>query len=308
MEKKKGRKEEIFAALSIQGTEKKEQKEYFILDGHVVSVNLLNRRVSLVKELPEDCEAQIKFGILVWKVTKDKVIYWENLNSGESGKFFGQDLVSYRFFVVGDGIILNNWNKIYKMEYTGNVWSWDYKMFGGISVVTENNGKIYLANMNSVICLDSETGILSTIYENEKKRITALEKDGNEVCYFVFDDDKAWNRYYHKYSVDGTEVERDAIFSGTFAEPLGYVAKPIEIVTTKNFKAHNNVIFQKNSGGIVWGSSKGLSFISQAVSIYDKDIIFCCASRLWDKDQLGVTMFDLSERSTPVFLPLEGNV
>ena len=162
-------KEEIFAALSIQGTEKKEQKEYFILDGHVVSVNLLNRRVSLVKELPEDCEAQIKFGILVWKVTKDKVIYWENLNSGESGKFFGQDLVSYRFFVVGDGIILNNWNKIYKMEYTGNVWSWDYKMFGGISVVTENNGKIYLANMNSVICLDSETGILSTIYENEKK-------------------------------------------------------------------------------------------------------------------------------------------
>ena len=40
-------------------------------------------------------------------------------------------------------------------------------------------------------------------------------------------------------------------------------------------------------------------------SIYDKDIILGCVSRLWDKNQLGITLFDLSKRNTPVFLPLE---
>ena len=93
--------------------------------------------------------------------------------------------------------------------------------------------------------------------------------------------------------------------SGDFTDAVGYVSNPVEILSTKNYKAYSNAIYKRTSGKAVWGSSENISFIYQASAIYDKDIILGCVSRLWDKNQLGITLFDLSKRNTPVFLPLE---
>ena len=58
--------EEIFAALEIQQSENKEEKEYFILRNKVISVNLQNRKVLLERKLNEKCNSEVKYGVLAW--------------------------------------------------------------------------------------------------------------------------------------------------------------------------------------------------------------------------------------------------
>lgn len=140
---------------------------------------------------------------------------------------------------------------------------------------------------------------------DENKTVLALEKDGSDIFYHVFDESSLWHSYYRKYNMEGERVPEDPFLSGDFTDAAGYVSNPIEILSTKNYKAYSNAIYKRTSGEAVWGSSENISFIYQAAVIYDKDIILGCVFRLWDKNQLGITLFDLSKRNTPVFMPPE---
>lgn len=322
--------DEIFRVLSIQGTEDsvQEQKEYFVLhNGYVVSVNLINRKVSLVKKLNENCEAKIKYGILVWNDSEDgfslgvKSLFWENLNTGEKGEFtlpkdqekqespwLRIDKSIDRFFVLEDGILIKSNCDFYKVYYTGKVIKKKLDYFYSADVVAEKNHKIYVASRLRVWSMNSDLNNVEIICKydsDENKTILALEKDGNDIFYHVFDESSLWHSYYRKYNTTGERVPEDPFLSGDFTDAVGYVSNPVEILSTKNYKAYSNAIYKRTSGKAVWGSSENISFIYQASAIYDKDIILGCVSRLWDKNQLGITLFDLSKRNTPVFLPLE---
>ena len=322
--------EDIFEALSIQEIEEdeKEQKEYFVLqNGYVVSVNLLNRNVTLVKKIDENSNAIIKNGILVWDDSKDgysfgvKTLFWENLNTGEHGKyvlpeeceqqsrlFFRISKDIDRFFVLKDGILIKSNQEYYKVYYTGKVIKKELDYFYKADLVLEKDDYMYIASRYCIWRMSSnlnDVEIISEYSPDENRTIVALEKSDNDIFYHVFDESGLWHHYYRKYNANGERIQEDRFLSGDYADAIGYVVNPVEIFTTKNYKVYSNAIYKTSSGKAVWGSSDNISFISQTVAVYDKDIVLGCVSRLWDKSQLGVTMFDLNKRNTPVFLPLE---
>lgn len=321
---------DIFEALSIQEPENavQEQLEYFVLNnGYVVSVNLINRKVSLVKKLDKGCNAKIKYGILVWDDSKNgfsigvKSLFWENLNNGEKGEFtlpeelqqqenplFRINKSIDRFFVLEDGILIKSSMDYYKVYYTGEVIKKELDYFYDADAVAEKDHKIYVAPIYRMWCMNSDLSNVESICEyepDENRTVVGLEKDGDDIFYHVFDASGWWHHYYRKYNVDGERVQEDPFLTGDFIDAIGYVVNPKEILTTKNYKAYSNAIYDRATGKAVWGSAENPSFIYQVEAIYDKDIVLGCVSRLWDKNKLGITLFDLSKRNTPVFLPLE---
>lgn len=318
---------EIFEALSIQGAAKEEEQIIYFLLGRykVAAVNLLNRKVSLVKKLDKDCEAMVKDGILVWAnkselgmgsvsgtdsdVTK---INWENLNTGESGVFSipkQGHLFFHSVFIVKDGVLIFHYPNLYKCEFTGNIIKKVIEFGFDANVVVQDGDMLYMANMFRVWRMNRDLEDLYTICEysaSDNKTISALEKDGDEVYYHIFDESGLWNNYYYKYSITGSRVSEDPFFSGSYTNKIGFVANPIEIVTTKNYKVHRNAIYTRNSSQPVWGAKDGLTFLESIVSLYEQDILLCRSGQPGKPvSQLRVTLFDLSKRKTPVFLPLD---
>ena len=218
--------EEIFAALEIQQSENKEEKEYFILRNKVISVNLQNRKVLLERKLNEKCNSEVKYGVLAWDDSEGifehgKNLYWENLNTGDKGKFtLPEDETKKRragfssmfkkginkFWVLADGILINSSSDFYKIDYNGTVNKLETD-FWGADVVVEDEKNIYVADLFSVWSVNkdlSEAKILCKYDSGDSKTISALEKDDDKIYYHVFDEG-IWNSYYYKYSIDGKE-------------------------------------------------------------------------------------------------------
>ena len=324
--------QDIFAALNMpHNIEEKENKNliYFILNGQVVSLDLIGRKVTSLKKLDVNSGAnvQVKNGFLVWDNSDGKFhfgsgptkLYWENLETREKGEFSlpepGEDNFSIfkpyirSFYIAKEAIWVDTFREIYKVKFNREVCRINKSDFGvdiSFNVVTEDAVNIYIADMYGVCVIkkdSAEARMICRYSADDNKRIILLEFNNGKVYYHVFNE-RIWNSNYSRYSVEGENVSEYAFLQGNFTDPIGFVANPIELFVTRDFVLHQNAIYKKNSSSPVWGSNESLAFVRQVVPIFEENIFLGIPVRLWDKDQIGVTIFDLNKRNQPVLLPL----
>lgn len=312
---------DILEAMNMPQMEQNEEekKEYLLLgSGQVVVFDLLKRKVFVVKKLDENVDAKIKNGILIWTNAKEMFsdateLYWENLKTGDQGKFPLDKLKEPRiqsFHVLSDGVMIDGgYREIYKVDFKGNFYKLAKEFYTGIYVLIETSKKIFIANSYGVWSTNKDLSGIKTICEyspDDDITVTMLECVEDSVLLHVFKE--GWNSYYYRYNITENQMQRlneYPFLSGKFSGQIGFMATSEEIIGTKNYVAIKNAIYPRSgSSRPVWGKEDGLIFLNHAIGIYQGDIILGTVHKFGEKKQPEIAMFDLKKSKSPIFFPI----
>lgn len=312
---------DILEAMNMPQMEKKEEekKEYLLLgSGQVVVFDLLKRKASMVKKLDENVDAEIKNGILIWTNAKKMFfgateLYWENLKTGDQGKFPLDKLKEpriRRFHVLSDGVMIDaGYREIYKVDFKGNFYKLEKELYTGINALVETSKKIFVVNSFGVWSMNKDLSGIKTICEyspNDSTSVAMLEYAEDSAFLHVFKE--GWNSYYYRYNITENQMQRlneYPFLSGKFSGKIGFMAMPEEIIGTKNYVAIRNAIYPRSGSSCpVWGKEDGLIFLGSAVGIYQEDIILGTVKKFGEKKQPEIAMFDLKKGKSPIFFPI----
>lgn len=238
---------------------------YFIVKedeiSYLIRFNLKTHEMIKFKKIGGYVNAKIRGDILAWSVTDSKQLHWENIRTGETGRFSIREKV-HDFSILEDGFVVicqyqnyASWGEVIKYEYNGKE-----KHLRVISNYTEGTSifdhkdKIYVVCSGRVWVVDENSQVISPTEEKadfdcrmmgESKYLSCIEFAEDDVyCYVHYSSGK--NIMYGLNGETKNELSRKLdMYAGSYKKSVS------RVLTTSRFKFIGHSLLSREDDSIV---------------------------------------------------------
>lgn len=306
-------------------TDKQREKYYFLIQDNIVSVDIKSWNVELVKEffpvkdnglfsllgsgerIGHWC---IKNNIFVYTLdTKDKEVFWENLDTGEQRKFLTDEDVNNILIRKSDVCIMTR-TDIILWKNDGTVLKKENACPNDLLI--EADDYIYAITDSSIYKIDGDLNkqkIWSAPSKSSESRIDAVEYFNGKLSWYQYPGSSGVTESYHKYTEGELGYATDSVGiysrSSIRLDTLFDRREPLVGAFTKNYRLLQNEIWSIDNKHKICDFNRDITKIThggQVIAIPDKDIFIGISE---DRNLIKI---DLRNERQPVVLeiPKEG--
>lgn len=299
--------------------DKQREKYYFLIQDNIVSVNIKSWNVELAKKVFPVVNNvlfdfagsgetirhwYIKNNIFVYTLnTKEKEVFWENLDTGEQRKFLTDENVNNILIRKSDVCIMTR-TDIILWKNDGTVLKKENACPNDLLI--EADDYIYAITDSSIYKIDGDLNkqkIWSTSSGSSESRIDAVEYFNGKLSWYQYYGSSGVTGSYHKYTEGEFGYSTDAV--GIYAPSLSNLLagslngrEPLVGAFTKNYRLLQNEIWSIDNKHKICDFNRDITkktHEGQVIAIPDKDIFIGIG-----KDEENLIKIDLCNERQPV--------